>query len=126
VALQDFVHAGPSDHTLTISSRDSHFCQIRTTWWANHCSRRPLPAVPCPPGPHPGCPTRRTGARVWLCLDHSAEWSGKSNRTVVPFPGVVLISILPLHDRAKRCTIHKPSPLPRPGSLVVKNGSVAR
>ena len=46
---------------------------------------------------------------------------GNMRRTVVPSPGAVLMSSLPSPSSTKRWTSHKPSPVPFPGSLVVKN-----
>jgi hypothetical protein len=46
--------------------------------------------------------------------------------TVVPWPGVLSSRRSPPDWRAKPNTCGRPSPVPRPASLVVKNGSSAR
>jgi hypothetical protein len=45
---------------------------------------------------------------------------------VVPVPGALSSAIAPLDWRAKPYTVLRPSPVPRPASLVVKKGSKAR
>ena len=51
--------------------------------------------------------------------------SGNRSSTVVPVPGVDASLTVPPDWRAKSRTIARPRPVPRPGSLVVKNGSNA-
>ena len=56
----------------------------------------------------------------------AASDSGSQSSTVVPSPGWLVMRIAPPDCAATPCTIDRPSPVPLPAPLVVKNGSAAR
>ena len=55
-----------------------------------------------------------------------AGWRGKMTRKVVPAPTRVSTSIRPSWSATIPCAMARPSPVPCPGGLVVKNGSKTR
>ncbi len=84
--------------------------------------RRPPPAraIPGPPPMLPSrCPTRSAAAA-------SGSARGNHRLTLVPRPGALSMAKPPPDCCAKPRAIARPSPVPLPVGLVVKNGSAAR
>lgn len=55
----------------------------------------------------------------------SSAWHGRYSFTVVPASGALSSVTAPRLCRVKPYTVLRPSPVPRPGDLVVKKGSNA-
>ena len=71
--------------------------------------------------PWPDRPVASWGAGA----DTSPVACGSSIETTVPRPGALSMRTVPPDWAAKPCSCDRPSPLPAPGGLVVKNGSNA-